>query len=318
MAGANVESKLERGGTLAVVSPSYPLETVTSESRIIASRRLKSLGLNTVVHEGVDTIEERVSEIHEAYLNPGIDGLISSIGGYRANQILNDINWDIVAKNPKPFIGFSDITVVLNAIYAKTGATTYLGPHFSTFGQVHFDEFTTRSFKDVLMNNQMTRIETSKAWTDDLWFMDQEDRNPIENKGRWHIQDGNFRGTAIGGNLCSMNLLQGTEYWPQVDNPITIVEDTSMSNIGFFDRDLQSLLHAQEIGGLIIGRFQKGSKITREMVEESVATKKELVGKPVVANVDIGHTLPIATIPIGGIVDLAVRGKKSYITIVEH
>lgn len=318
MAGANVESKLERGGTLAVVSPSYPLETVTSESRIIASRRLKSLGLNTVVHEGVDTIEERVSEIHEAYLNPGIDGLISSIGGYRANQILNDINWDIVAKNPKPFIGFSDITVVLNAIYAKTGATTYLGPHFSTFGQVHFDEFTARSFKDVLMNNQMTRIETSEAWTDDLWFMDQEDRNPIENKGRWHIQDGNFRGTAIGGNLCSMNLLQGTEYWPQVDNPITIVEDTSMSNIGFFDRDLQSLLHAQEIGGLIIGRFQKGSKITREMVEESVATKKELVGKPVVANVDIGHTLPIATIPIGGIVDLAVRGKKSYITIVEH
>lgn len=318
MAGANVESKLERGGTLAVVSPSYPLETVTSKSRIIASRRLKSLGLNTVIHEGVDTIEERVSEIHEAYLNPRIDGLISSIGGYRANQILNDIDWDIVAKNPKPFIGFSDITVVLNAIYAKTGATTYLGPHFSTFGQVHFDEFTARSFKDVLMNNQMTRIETSEAWTDDLWFMDQEDRNPIENEGRWHIQDGNFRGTAIGGNLCSMNLLQGTEYWPQVDNPIAIVEDTSMSNIGFFDRDLQSLLHAQKIGGLIIGRFQKGSKITREMVEESVASKKELVGKPVVANVDIGHTLPIATIPIGGTVDLAVRGKKSYITIVGH
>lgn len=318
MTDTDVETKLERGDTLAVVSPSYPLEIVTPESRKIASRRLKSLGLKIVLHEGVDTIEERVSEIHEAYLNPDIDGLISSIGGYRANQILNDIDWDIVAKNPKPFIGFSDITVVLNAIYAKTRTTAYLGPHFSTFGQVHFDEFTAHSFKNVLMNDQMTRVETSEAWTDDLWFMYQEDRNPIENEGRWHIQDGNFKGIAIGGNLCSMNLLQGTEFWPQVEKPIAIVEDTSMSNIGFFDRDLQSLLHAQEIGGLIIGRFQKGSKITREMIEDSVATKKELVGKPVVANVDIGHTLPIATIPIGGIVDLAVRGKKSYITIVGH
>ena len=310
--------KLYYGDTLAVVSPSSPLEIVNIECRKIASERLMCLGLETVFREGVDTIEDRVAEIHSAYQNPEIDGLISSIGGYRANQLLNAIDWDVIANNPKPFIGFSDVTVLLNAIYAKTGIATYLGPHFSTFGQMYFDEFTSQSFKNVLMSNKLSKIETSTEWSDDLWYINQEDRNFIQNNGRWNIQDGNFTGTTIGGNLCSLNLLQGTDYWPQVEKPIAIVEDTHMSNMGLFDRDLQSLLHAQEIGGLIIGRFQNGSNISREMIRECVATKKELKGKPVVANVDIGHTLPIATIPIGGIVDLDIRGNKSIITIVEH
>lgn len=82
-----------------------------------------------------------------------------------------------------------------------------------------------------------------------------------------------------------------------------MIEDDSGSNGVIFDRNLQALCHQpdfENVKGLVIGRFQKGSEISREVLEFIINNKPELKNIPVLANADYGHTTPIITIPLGG------------------
>ncbi|MCY8636185.1 LD-carboxypeptidase, partial [Bacillus spizizenii] len=79
--------------------------------------------------------------------------------------------------------------------------------------------------------------------------------------------------TLIGGNLCTLNLLQGTEYYPGTENAILLIEDDDMSDIHMFDRDLQSLIHLpafSHVKGILIGRFQKASNVSIEHVKAMI------------------------------------------------
>src|SRR5690606_35339389 len=111
----------------------------------------------------------------------------------------------------------------------------------------------------------------------------------------------------VGGNLCTLNLLQGTPYWPGLEGTIVAVEDDHLSDAAIFARDLTSLLQlpdASGIRGMIIGRFQAASRVTRDLVTEIVRRQPALRDVPVLANVDFGHTNPLATLPIGGAVEI--------------
>ena len=96
----------------------------------------------------------------------------------------------------------------------------------------------------------------------------------------------------------------GTEYQPKFESDtILMIEDDAESTPAIFDRNLQSLCHQPDfknVKGLVIGRFQKGSKMDREMLEFIINNKEELKNIPVIANVDYGHSTPIITIPLGG------------------
>ena len=120
------------------------------------------------------------------------------------------------------------------------------------------------------------------------------------------VNKGEAEGRLVGGNLCTFNLLQGTEYMPDVENKILFLEDDGESGKVFnrnFDRDLQSLLHlckGKNIKAIIFGRAQKNCEMTEEKWIEIIKNKKELKNIPIVINADFGHTTPICTIPIGG------------------
>ena len=100
-------------------------------------------------------------------------------------------------------------------------------------------------------------------------------------------------GRLVGGNLCTLNLLQGTPYWPSLDGVILAVEDDFQTDPATFARDLTSLLQqpdAAGISGLMVGRFQRASGLSRGLLEETVARQQRLAGLPVLANLDFGHT----------------------------
>ena len=87
------------------------------------------------------------------------------------------------------------------------------------------------------------------------------------------------------------------------EDTILFIEDTEATPLQDFERDLQALMHQDDfhhVKALVIGRFQKGSKITREGLEFVISTKEKLKNIPIIANVDFGHTSPILTIPLGG------------------
>lgn len=135
------------------------------------------------------------------------------------------------------------------------------------------------------------------------------------------INEGEASGTSLGGNQCTVNLLQGTEYMPDLSNSILFLEDDNEVQPKTFDRDLQSLIHLPAfsgVKGIIIGRFEKDSNMTDELLKGIIKSKKELDHLPVISNVDFGHTDPKITFPVGGEVRMIADKDHPRITILKH
>jgi muramoyltetrapeptide carboxypeptidase len=250
-----------------------------------------------------------------------VKGIFTVVGGFNANQLLPEIDWSLIGSNPKVFCGFSDITVLNNAILAMTGLVTYSGVHYSTFGMRDYFEYCFEYFKKCLMSDEPIIIEPSQIWTDDLWFMDQGNREPVKNEGWIVINEGEVQGSIRGGNLSTLSLLAGTQYMSNFDNAVLFLEDDEESLPHHFDRSLVSLIQQPRftsVKALVIGRFQKASKMTNDLLRQIISTKKELAHIPAIANVDFGHTNPIFTYPIGGDVELSARAYKSRLIITKH
>ncbi|MDD4662069.1 MAG: LD-carboxypeptidase, partial [Candidatus Pacebacteria bacterium] len=183
--------KLEKGDEVRIIVLSTSLSVVSEENRKIANKRLEDLGLRVSFGKHVNevdeflsaSIESRIEDLHEAFLDKNVKAVLTVLGGYNANQILKYIDWDIIKNNPKIFCGYSDITILNNSFYVKTGLVNYYGPHYSTFGQkLHFD-YTLDYFKKCLFEEDPYFIKSSDAWSDDKWYKDQENRVLIPNEG---------------------------------------------------------------------------------------------------------------------------------------
>lgn len=322
-------TKLKQGDEVRVVAPARSLSMISEGLRTIANKRFGEMGLKLSFGGNVEKsddfissdIASRVSDLHEAFSDKRVKAIITVIGGFNSNQLLRSIDWELIKANPKIFCGYSDITALGVSMFAKTGLVTYSGPHYSTFGQKLYLDYTIEYFQKCLMSNKAFEIEPSREWSDDEWYMDQEKRNLIENDGYLVINEGEAKGTILGGNLCTFNLLQGTEYMPDLKGAVLFIEDDYESAPHAFDRNLQSLIHQPDFGGvkgIVIGRFQKKSKISNKLLKEIISSKKELDSVPVVANVDFGHTDPKITFPIGGVVNISLARGKVKIEILKH
>lgn len=147
---------------------------------------------------------------------------------------------------------------------------------------------------------------------------------PSEAAVKYHtIQEGVCEGTIIGGNLCTLNLLQGTPYMPDISDKVLFLEDDNIMGEYFcyeFDRNLESLLQvegADTIKGIIFGRFDDSCGLTVETITDIIRDKVPS-HIPVVFGADFGHVFPMITFPIGGSVRIRVNQDKVEIVIVAH
>ena len=321
--------KLKAGDEIRAIAPSRSLAIISQESREIANKRFQELGFklsfgkhaNEMDDFASTSIKSRVEDLHEAFRDKKVKSILTVIGGFNSNQLLRYIDWEVIKNNPKIVCGFSDITALNNAFFVKSGLVTYSGPQYSSFGQKLYFDYTLDYFKKCLLSEEPFEIKPSKSWSDDTWYKNQDDRKLIPNKGWLVINEGKTEGTILGANLSTFNLLQGTEYFPDLDGSVLFLEDDEESDPYHFDRDLQSLIHLPEftkVKGLVIGRFQNASEVTYEKLTQIIKTKKELDNLPVVAGVDFGHTDPKITFPIGGEVKLELTKSSSTIQITRH
>lgn len=321
--------KLCAGDEVRIVAPSRSLSKISKENVKLSGQRLSELGFKVTYGKncyeidefGSSSIQSRVEDLNEAFRDKNVKGILTVVGGYNCNQILKYLDYELIKSNPKVLCGYSDVAALQNAIYAKTGLVTYSGPHFSTFGMKKGFEPILISFKEATMNSELMRIVPSKKWSDDLWFLDQENRTFLKNEGYFIINEGEAEGVILGSNLCTFNLLQGTEFMPSLNNSILFLEDDGESKSENFDRDLQSIIHMSdfsEVKGIVIGRFSEESKVDNNRLLKIIKTKKELDKIPIIANVDFGHTYPLITFPIGGKVKISAKGKEAKIIILRH
>jgi muramoyltetrapeptide carboxypeptidase len=322
-------AKLSANHEVRVIAPSRSLKIISDDARKIADQRLADLKLKVSFGKYVEemdafcssSVASRIADLHEAFRNSSVKAIFTVIGGFNSNQLLKYIDWELLRNNPKILCGFSDITVLNNAIFAKTVLVTYYGPHYSTFGQkLHFD-YTLDHVIKALWNEKPFEIEPSGSWSDDEWYKNQQARTLVENPGFLAINEGECEGRILGGNLSSFASLKGTPYFPDLTDSILFLEDDEESLPHHFDRLLQSLIQIPSFGGvrgIVIGRFQKASKMTQDLLMQIIKTKEELASIPVLADVDFGHTDPKITLPIGGVAHLKVSKRGSSLVIQEH
>ncbi|GLY09418.1 S66 family peptidase [Pseudobacillus badius] len=318
--------RLQPGDEIRVIAPSMSMAIVKGKQIELAKERLEGLGFHVTFGRYVDehdlvfstSVENRLADLHEAFGDPNVKAIFTAIGGYNANQLLARIDYELIRNNPKILIGYSDITALQLAIYRKTGLITYSGPFFSTFGMKQMADYTIQGMLAALTNDAPFELEAPDTWSDDKWYLDQEDRTYYPNEGPLAVNEGKAEGRLIGGNLCTLNLLQGTEFMPSLKGAVLFIEDDNETHLMKFDRDLQSILHlpeAKDLKAVLIGRFQKESDITEAALVSLLKNKPELDGIPVLANVSFGHTDPIATLPVGGYAEITAEHGRVDILV---
>ncbi|KAB2445484.1 S66 family peptidase [Bacillus luti] len=325
-------TKLKKGDEIRVISPSCSLSIVSNENKNLAIKRLNNMGFQVTFSKHAEeldrfassSISSRFQDFHEAFRDPNVKAILTTLGGYNSNGLLKHLDYDLIRENPKFFCGYSDITALNNAIYTKTGLVTYSGPHFSSFGMEKGLEYTTDYFLKCLTSNEPIEVLSSETWSDDSWYIDQENREFIKNEGYVSIHEGEAAGDIIGGNMSTLNLLQGTPYMPNLRDKLLFLEEDSLTGkatLQTFDRYLHSLMQQPDfeyVKGIIIGRMQKGADCTIEDIQEMIVSKPELAHIPIIANASFGHTTPIFTFPIGGRAKIISNKEKTYITILTH
>jgi len=318
--------RLQPGNEVRVIAPSDGWRTRREEAYARAKERLEGLGLIVTYGAhiksqgrfGTGPVADRLADLHDAYRDPNVRLIIALHGGWSANGLLRGMDWELIKANPKPLMGFSDITVLLNALYGRTGTVNYLGPNFSTLGSSHMQDYTFDNVRSVVMAEAPLALERSRQWQ-------RTRRGPLSKTRPWQVlQEGKGEGVLIGGNLGTFYLLQGTVNQPVFDRPFILAaeddDEPGRYSVREFDRRLESLLQLpgarDYIRGLAIGRFQPGSRVTMPDVR-AIVTKLELPTIPVIADVDFGHTAPLLTLPIGGIASLAGQNNQATFNLLQ-
>lgn len=306
--------KLKPGDEIRIIAPSESLSMINEKDLKEAVDFLSQKDFHITFSKNCRECDDfhssdpysRLEDFHQAFSDSNVKAVIACLGGFNANHLLNRLDYSLIASQPKILCGYSDITALLNAIYAKTGLVTYHGPVLSTFSSPENREYTEKSFFRCLTEN--TEITLSPSLAAKKYDV---------------IQSGSCEGVVVGGNLCTFNLLQGTPFMPDLTDKILFLEDDNIMGEFFpyeFDRNLQSLLQSangDKIRGIVFGRFEESCRMSADMISKIVRDKIK-PDIPVIFNADFGHVSPIITFPVGGRAFVAAAGDKAVIQLKEH
>jgi len=260
-------------------------------------------------------VRNRVADLHAAFADPQVKGILVGLGGVNAIEMLPYINFDLISEHPKPICGFSDATVILNAIYSRTGLITYYGPMlFSFVANVDLD-YTIDYFRKAVFLKSPYTLTPGINWGN--YTVLQSD---MINEGFQVIREGNAEGILIGGHVPSLNLLQGTTYLPDLENAILFIEicdrygKDTVHKLNQYLGALMLQKGADKLKGLLIGRFIKDVAVTPDDIKAVLLSREDLKDIPIIVNVDFGHTTPMVTLPVGGKISIL----KGQMIISEH
>jgi len=209
---------LNRGDLVGLVSPS----SATNDEILFqfAQETLEALGLRVLRGRHLSsryghlagTDAERAGDINEMFAHQEVRAIICIRGGSGAARILPLLDYKAIKKNPKPILGYSDITAIHNAINSQTGLITFHGPN----GTGSWNSFNVRQFEQMFFERKLVKFENEQEKEDDLIVK----KNRIQT-----ITSGTAEGIIVGGNLTVLTGLAGSPYLPDFKNKILFLED---------------------------------------------------------------------------------------------
>lgn len=327
-----IPSKLKTGDTILVVPASRSLAIVSQETREIAVANMQRMWLRVMIGQNAEFIDalnslpvkNRLDDFHRWFSDTSIKWLFTVIGWFNSIQLLDGLDYQLIQENPKILCWYSDVTVLLNAIYKMTWLTTYYGPHFSTFWVKKWNEYTLEYAQKCLFDDAPFGVISSEYWSDDLWYLNQDERTFYKNEWMISLQEWEVEWILVWWNINAFRLLNGTEYLPDLNEKILFLENDGLDKdytYQEFDRRLESILLQKwwdNIRWLIIGRFKMISNMNVDRLKTIIEGKKRLKGIPIVYGLDFGHSLPMITIPIWWKASLNVGHSEIKFTIMQH
>ena len=299
---------LKAGDTIGVVAPASPSKP---EEVKVVEELLKKLGFKAKLGEscfsrygylaGSDAI--RAKDINNMFLDNEVDGIICLRGGYGTPRILDMLDYDLISKNPKVFVGYSDITSIHIALNNRCNLVTFHGPMMTSDIGRNFDDFSKESFLKAI-----TTMEPMG-----------ELHNPEGEKIEC-FEEGVAEGKITGGNLSLIAATIGTPYEIDTKGKLLLIEDIDERPYSV-DRMLTQLRLAgklQQCSGIILGDFNncipnKGEE-SLTLMEVFMDIIKPL-GKPTIYNLKAGHCEPKITVPFG--VEAILDAKEGKLIIKE-
>jgi len=290
--------KLARGSRVALVAPAGPLlerdDLTRAESLCRALGYEPVLGRNTAERHGyfAGTDEQRLADLNDALRDPEVAAVWCIRGGYGTTRILDRVDFDALARRPKPVVGYSDITAVLNAVTRRTGIVTFHAP----MARASMPPFSRSHFERVLATPEPAGRLGRLPDPPDVLL-------PRENRIAT-MRGGVAEGPLAGGNLTLLQCLIGTAHFPVLDGAVLFLEDVG-EDLYRVDRMLAHLRMAgalDRLAGIVVGRF---TELKRAMADgalgfdEVLATYFLPLGIPVAYGFPIGHIDDQWTLPLG-------------------
>lgn len=335
--------RLTRGDKVAVASLSWGGlgdKEIIHKYYLAKDRMKKLFGLELVPTEnalkGSDFTYEhpelRAKDWMEAFRDPNIKAIFSAIGGDDTIRLLPYIDYSIIRNNPKIFSGFSDTTANHFMMY-KAGVTSFYGPcilsDFAQYGDM-FD-YTVDAINNIFFDaNSHFEIKKCDYFTNEHFEWCEENINKKkrkihDDKGYEVLQGrGKVNGKLLGGCIELLDMINGTEIWPSLDewkNKIMFIETSeetpSPQNVKYILRTLQAQGIISVLNGIIVGkpRGEKYYEEYKEVLKSVIGNEAKRPNLPIIYNVNFGHNEPIGIIPYGINCELDCDNKK--ITLLE-
>lgn len=253
---------LQEGDTIGVIAPSRPLWNIKKEVELGLERMKKNgfvfkLGkhIDKHVYYSAGSVEERIEDLHAMFLDNEVKAILCATGGSSSIDLLRYLDFDIIKKHPKPFIGYSDITALLLAIEKNISEIAIHGPNAYELSYISDKSFA--QFLGVLKGSQIKH-----RYSDGITV----------------IKEGDASGKMIGGNITLINALLASVFLPSFDDKIIFWEeiDEAPAMISFKLRELELSGKIKNIKGMIIGflsdcvdkKYPQDNKSIEEIVRD--------------------------------------------------
>lgn len=309
---------LSKNSTIAVVSPSWGGVGIFPDRYQRAVDFMKSAyNIELVLMDNAAkavsyasaSAKERADDLHQAFADDKYSAIWAAIGGDHSIEMFPYLDNDLITKNKKPFIGYSDNTTLCNYLEFYCGSPVVYGPsllnEFAEFPKPF--QYTIDCFENTLLNNDTEIVipQPSQS-TDELgdWAGEIQKPRTLHDAEPWQFLRGNnIKGKPFGGCLESVRQLLGTKWQKCLTGDIFCLEAAELSGgIGDIVRDITHIKNAgvfEKISGLLLGRWY-GLDASEQ--NEANKTVNDLLAEydfPILANVDFGHTDPQMFLPFG-------------------
>ncbi len=279
---------LKEGDTIGIVATSYYIK---DDAYSKAVNYLKNAGYKVEIAPSVTaryryyagTDRQRAKDINAFFEDDSIDAILCLQGGSGAAGVLQYLDYDMIAKHPKLFIGYSDVTALHIALQERSGIATVHGPLLASFVSTVY-RYTSDQFLNGLTNPEpIGRIELPT------------------NRELKTVVAGTAEGMIIGGNLTVLSSLAGTEYELKGDHNILLIEETGeyASRIDRMLRQLEMNGLFDRIDGILIGDLVDCPDTEGISAEKVITSFAERIGKPAIKGVPAGHSRLNMFLPLG-------------------